>query len=71
MAGITSPIDCIAVDLGEALRPYHGWHPGGSEVAGLEASARLPLCAHHSRSRTSRSVRISKGIKLVEDRSCG
>ena len=57
-----SPIDCTAVDLEKAPRLYHGWHPGGSKVAGSEASIRPPLCTYHSRSRTSRLVTTSKDI---------
>ena len=36
MAGMTSLASHVALDSEEAPRSYHGWHPQGSKVAGLE-----------------------------------
>nr|XP_010929833.1 superoxide dismutase [Cu-Zn]-like [Elaeis guineensis] len=66
MAGRMSLVSHIAADSEKAPRSYRGWHPRGSEVAGSEASARPPSCAHHSRYGMSRPVRMSKGFELVQ-----
>ena len=71
MVRMMSSADRTGVDLEEASRPYHGWHPRGSEVAGSKAFAQPPLCVHRSRSGTLRSVRMSKDIEPMDDRSYG
>ena len=71
MAGMMNLVGHAAIGLEEAPRPYRRWHSRGFKVASLEASARPPPCAHHSKSGTSRSVRIPKSIELLEDQSYG
>ena len=66
MVGTMSPVSHIAAGPKETLRPYYGWHPGGSEVTGSEASVRPPPCVHHSRSGMLWFVKMLKSIELVE-----
>ena len=71
MVGTMSSVDRVAMDLEKAPRLYRGWYLGGSEVVGSKASAQPPPCAYRSRSETSRPMKMSKDIKLVEVQSCG